>query len=117
MQDQPGAVDIIAAVADFLRQPEPGTVYERTVAAAALAIAQRELSLDPADADAERQRLADLLGRVGDLTNLTEALAAEIAAGRMDLSTEGLVEHLWQTTLAKVAVDQPRFPLYRHLTG
>ncbi len=117
MQDPPFALDIIAVVMDFLQQAEPGTAFERKVAAAALAIAHRELSLDPEDAAAERARLVDLLERDGDLGELTAALAEEIAAGRMDISAPGLADHLWRTTLAKVAVDQPSFPLYRRLTA
>ncbi|MDP6951707.1 MAG: DUF6285 domain-containing protein [Alphaproteobacteria bacterium] len=116
MQDSPDALDIIAVVMDFLRQTEPGTTFERKVAAAALAIAHRELALSPEDAKAERARLADLLGRDGDLDELTKDLAEEIGAGKLDLATPGLADHLWQTTLAKVAVDQPSFPLYRRLT-
>ncbi len=116
MQDPPIALDIIAVVMEFLQRPEPGTAFERRVAAAALALAHRELALDPADADAERARLAALLGRDGELGELTAALATRIASGNMDLATPGLADHLWRTTLAKVAVDQPSFPLYRRLT-
>lgn len=116
MQDPPIGLDIIAVVMDFLRQPEPTSAFERKVAAAALAIAHRELALDAADAEAEAARLAALLGRNGALDELTLALADEIAAGNMTLATPGLADHLWQTTLAKVAVDQPSFPLYRRLS-
>jgi hypothetical protein len=116
MQDAPIALDIIAVVIDFLHEPGEPTAFERKVAAAALAIAHRELALDPVDAEAERARLAALLGRDDALGELTEALAAQLAAGDMDLATPGLADHLWRTTLAKVAVDQPSFSLYRRLT-
>ncbi len=31
----------------------------------------------------------------------------------MDLETPGLADHLWETTLAKLAVDQPNYWGYR----
>jgi len=39
--------------------------------------------------------------------------AARIARGEMDLMTPGLEAHLWATTLAKLAVDQPTYGGYR----
>jgi hypothetical protein len=35
----------------------------------------------------------------------------------MDLDTVGLAEHLRETTLAKLAVDQPRYAAYRRALG
>jgi hypothetical protein len=42
---------------------------------------------------------------------------ARIAAGAVDLNTPGLAEHLWATTLAKLAVDQPTYASYRRELG
>ena len=36
-----------------------------------------------------------------------------IAAGELTLETPGLADHLWRTTLAKLAVDQPTYWGYR----
>jgi hypothetical protein len=44
-------------------------------------------------------------------------LAGKIASGEADLRTPGLAEHLWQTTLAKLAVDQPNYAAYRRELG
>ena len=36
-----------------------------------------------------------------------------IRAGELTLETPGLADHLWATTLAKLAVDQPNYAGYR----
>jgi uncharacterized protein DUF6285 len=45
--------------------------------------------------------------------DLNRALAERIASGEIDLATPGLSEHLWQTTMAKLAVDQPNYGSYK----
>jgi hypothetical protein len=35
----------------------------------------------------------------------------------MDLQTPGLADHLWQTTMAKLAVDQPNYASYKRELG
>lgn len=112
MQDPPSAADLLAAVAAFLRdtaapQLEGHAAFEARVAASAVDTVRRELGADT-DA-AERARLAALTGEDGDLATLTRRLAEMIAAGEVGLETPGLVDHLWQTTNDKLAIDQPKF--------
>ena len=40
-------------------------------------------------------------------------LAGRIAKGELDLQPPGLADHLWQTTMDKLAVDQPNYAAYR----
>jgi hypothetical protein len=54
-----------------------------------------------------------LLGVHGSLEGLNQDLAYRIAQGDVDLTTPGVKEHLWQTTLAKLAVDQPNYGAYK----
>lgn len=121
MQDPPSAESLLEAVAAWLRDTAapalpPHAAFEARVAANAADIARRGLAAGPAEAQ-ERARLAALLGREGAPEDLTRELAERIAAGAMDLDTPGLADHLWRTTLDKVAVDQPGFPLFRRLGG
>ena len=37
--------------------------------------------------------------------------------GEVDLQTPGLSEHLWQTTMDKLAVDQPNYASYKRELG
>jgi hypothetical protein len=56
-----------------------------------------------------------LLSVEGSLIDLNRALAGKIANGELDLQTPGLSEHLWQTTMDKVAVDQPNYASYKRV--
>jgi hypothetical protein len=62
-------------------------------------------------------RLKQLLGMDGSLIELNRALADKIAKGELDLQTPGLTEHLWQTTMDKLAVDQPNYASYKREMG
>jgi hypothetical protein len=118
MQDQPTPAEIIGAVSSFVKAnalPElpPHAQFQMRVAANALELARRDLDLSPAADAAELARLTALLGRAGSLHDLNVELASRIRAGEADLATPGLAEHLWATTLAKLAVDQPNYSGYR----
>jgi len=118
MQDQPHPHEIIAAVAEFLRsavapKADPLIAFQTRVAANALDIVRRQLELAPAAEAEELERLTALLGHGGDLAALNAELAEKIAAGTLDLTHPSLGQHLWATTLAKLAVDQPSYAAYR----
>ncbi|MCG6203296.1 DUF6285 domain-containing protein [Rhodopseudomonas sp. HC1] len=118
MQDEPRPDELIKAVADFLRdqiapQISGHAAFKLRVGINALDLVTRQLTLaDPSDA-AELASLQGLLGADGSLLELNGVLSERIAAGTMDLSTPGLQDHLWRTTLAKLAVDQPNYASYR----
>ncbi|MEI9889099.1 MAG: DUF6285 domain-containing protein [Rhizomicrobium sp.] len=114
MMDQPSMRELVIAVRDFLEQramPElkGHTAFHARVAANALGIVARELESGGATGEAERVRLAGLLGHDGTLLELNRALCAAIRDGRMGLDTPGMAEHLTLTTRDKVAIDQPNY--------
>jgi Domain of unknown function (DUF6285) len=118
MQDEPTPEELIKAVADFLRNdiaPEISghNAFKLRVAINALDLVTRQLALEEASDAAEAARLSQLLGMQGALGELNRVLAERIAKGELDLQTPGLSEHLWQTTLAKLAVDQPNYASYK----
>jgi hypothetical protein len=122
MQDEPTPEELIKAVADFLRSDiAPGisghNAFKLRVSINALDLVTRQLTLEqPSDA-AEVSRLSQLLGMQGSLTELNRTLADRIAKGELDLQTPGLAEHLWQTTMDKLAVDQPNYASYKRELG
>jgi Domain of unknown function (DUF6285) len=71
------------------------------------------LTLQAASDAAEGERLRRLLSMEGSLFELNRALADKIAKGEVNLQTPGVAEHLWQTTMDKLAVDQPTYAAYR----
>lgn len=122
MQDTPAPEQLIQAVATFLRSEagpalaragEPALAYQARVAANMLGIAVRQAELAPtAEAD-ELTRLRTLLqASDADLATLNRRLADALADGTLGLATPGLADHLWRTTLTKLAVDQPRYAGY-----
>jgi hypothetical protein len=118
MQDEPTPEELIKAVADFLRNdiaPEISghNAFKLRVSINALDLVTRQLALEEASDAAEAARLSQLLGMQGALGELNRVLAERIAKGELDLQTPGLSEHLWQTTLAKLAVDQPNYASYK----
>ena len=118
MQDEPTPSELITAVADFLRNDiAPGVsghnAFKLRVSINALDLAARQLDLARASDAAEAARLSRLLAMQGSLGERNRALAERIAKGQVNLDTPGLAEHLWQTTMDKLAVDQPNYASYK----
>jgi hypothetical protein len=122
VQDRPSAIELLQAVRSFIQDQaiprlEGRAAFHARIAVNALAIVERGLDLGPAQDTAERERLEALLGRAGSLGELNRELCRRIRAGDLALDAPGLAEHLRETTLAKLAVDQPRYAAYRRATG
>src|ERR1700687_3451744 len=73
----------------------------------------RQLALEEGSNTAEAERLSRLLGMQGSLPELNRTLADRIAKGELDLRTPGLADHLWQTTMDKLAGDQTNYASYK----
>ena len=137
MYDTPTPEELLAAVARFLRdeagpalgrsgaQPDHSALaYQARVAANMLDMVRRQGLLGPAAEAGERRRLQALLGETGgdgeladradlaDLACLNQRLSDRLAEGTLGLATPGLADHLWRTTLDKLAVDQPGYAPY-----
>ncbi len=133
MQDLPHPEQLLAAVSRFLRDDagpalarhgDNALAYQARVAANMVDTVARQTVLGPAADAAECRRLQALLGLpaddpdLADLGALNRRLASRIANGTLASDHPGLAEHLWATTLAKLAVDQPGYDTYqRHQTG
>lgn len=124
MQDLPNPDQLLTAVARFLREDAGPTLgrhgdnalaYQARVAANMVDTVARQGALAPAADAAERRRLQVLLGLPdeADLAALNRRLASRLADGAIDSSHPGLAEHLWATTLAKLAVDQPGYDTFQ----
>ena len=122
MQDEPKPEELIKAVADFLRSEIAPLVkghnaFKLRVGINALDLVTRQLALEQGSDAAETARLTALLGMQGSLVELNRALCDRIAKGDVDLQTPGLADHLWQTTIDKLAVDQPNYASYKRELG
>jgi hypothetical protein len=122
MQDEPAPAELVKAVADFLRTEIAPAIkghnaFKLRVGINALDLVRRQLALEGASDAAELARLKALLGIDGSLMELNRALADKIASGEVDLNTPGLKNHLWQTTMDKLAIDQPNYASYKRELG
>ncbi|MCC8944537.1 hypothetical protein ACVIHI_001018 [Bradyrhizobium sp. USDA 4524] len=122
MQDEPTPTELIKAVADFLRSEIAPAIkghngFKLRVGINALDLVTRQLALAEAGDATEAARLKQLLGTDGTLMELNRVLSGKIAGGEVDLKTPGLSEHLWQTTMDKLAVDQPNYASYKRELG
>ena len=118
MQDEPKPEELVSAVADFLRHELAPVVsghaaFRLRVSINALDLVTRQLRLAAASDRAEAARLSQLVGEEGSLGERNRRFAERIASGAVNLNTPGVAEHLWQTTLEKLAVDQPNYASYR----
>jgi hypothetical protein len=122
MQDEPTPEELINAVADFLRNDIAPMIsghnaFKLRVSINALDLVTRQLALESRSDAAEVSRLSQLLGMQGSLGELNRVLADRIAKGEVDLQTPGLADHFWQTTMDKLAVDQPNYASYKRELG
>jgi hypothetical protein len=122
VQDEPTPGELTKAVVDFLRNDIAPLIhghnaFKLRVAINALDLVTRQLTLEQGGDAAERTRLAVLLATQGSLLDLNRSLAERIGSGELDLGTPGLSEHLWRTTMDKLAVDQPNYAAYKRELG
>jgi hypothetical protein len=117
MQDRPTAAELLAAIADFLREEatpamdraDPRLGFQMRVAVNSLAILEREARLGPAADARELARLKKLLGRDGTLAELNAQLARELRNGKRDERDAELMAHLDASTADKIAIANPRW--------
>ncbi len=114
MQDRPTRTELLQALEDFLRidlmpKLEGASSFHVRVAANVTAIVRRELELAPELEAGEARRLEQLLACSEDLGAMNRELCRRLRSGEMALDHPGLEEHLIQTTLGKLEVDNPRY--------
>lgn len=116
-QDRPTAAELLAAIADFLREEatpaldrsEPRLGFQMRVAVNSLAILEREQRLGPPADARERARLVALLGHDGTLADLNRALARQLRTGERDERDAALMAHLDATIADKIAIANPKW--------
>ena len=117
MQDRPTASELLAAIADFLRddatpaldRTDPRLGFQMRVAVNSLAILEREVRLGRAADARELARLTQLLGRPGTLDDLNRDLARQLRDGQRDETDAALMAHLDATIADKIAIANPKW--------
>lgn len=114
MQNAPSSVELLSAISQFLKtriapQLSGHDAYSMKVSLNALALVQRDLEhRNTAEAE-ERHRLKALLSADGDLSDLNRQLCEKIRLGELSSKDKTLLDHLRQTTIDQLKVDQPNY--------
>lgn len=117
MRDDPNSAALLTIVADTLHTEviphlSGPPAYQARLAASVVAIVLRGLERGAADDLLEAERLRALLSRDGSLRDLNVDLAARLRDGRLSIDDPAVAAHLWETAMAKLAVDQPGYSRY-----
>jgi aminoglycoside phosphotransferase (APT) family kinase protein len=121
--DMPRLEELLGSVRNFLHADVMDATEGRTnflarVAGNSLDIVLREIAIGPelwARSTAQLQSVLD--DNQGDLTELRWDLVRRLRDGSIELDHPGLEEHLRETVVNQVAIDQPRYSGYRHAAG
>lgn len=130
-QDRPTVEELLEAVEEFLRDEamprlEGRASFHARVAANVVAIVRRELATGTELDGAERRGLLELLAgdengsdSLGERSTkeLARELCRRIRSGAMAPDEPRLREHLWETALGKLSIDNPRYRAYRRALG
>jgi hypothetical protein len=113
-QDRPNAVELVAAVREFLERDvmaatEGRVQFHTRVAVNVLNTVERELQLGPALETAERARATALLGHDGDADALERELAAAIRNGAVDDRMDEVRTHVRATVREKLLIANPSY--------
>ena len=112
--DMPSVDELVTSVRDFLRQDVMAETAGRSnflarVASNSLDIVLRELSLGPEHKARERERLANLFDSEEDIEALRWRLVNGLRDKSVDLDNVELKQHLRQTVVNQIAIDQPKY--------
>jgi aminoglycoside phosphotransferase (APT) family kinase protein len=119
--EMPRIEELLISVRDFLRGDVMDATTARTnfmarVAGNSLDIVLRDQALGPEHRRLELERLTALLGS-GNLNDLRWRLTNGLRAGEIALDQPGLAEHLRQTVVNQIAIDQPKYPGFKTATA
>lgn len=121
--NRPTNLELIESVTEFLQnkimpQVDKHSAFHTKVAINVLNIVAREIDQHDAMESAEIQRLQNLLDSDNsDLAQLNLTLCNQISEGDIALDRADLINHLWECTKAKVAIDNPRYATFKQLTS
>ncbi len=117
--EMPRIDELLVSVRDFLHGDvmagtEGRTNFMARVAGNSLDIVLRDQALGPEHRRLERQRLEALFVTSGELEELRWRLVNALRLGEIELDHPGLAEHLRQSVVNQIAIDQPKYSGFRN---
>lgn len=115
---RPTILELLEAVQEFLEKRivkavDSHRAFHTRVAINVLALVRRELQQGPGFASEEQGRLHSLLGIDGGIPELNDELCRRLRNGELDYHDGDLFRHLFETTMAQLAIDNPEYSGYR----
>ncbi len=113
-EEMPRIDELLASVRDFLHgdvmaETQGRTNFMARVAGNSLDIVLRDSALGPEHRRLEHQRLEALFVTTGSVEELRWRLVEGLRNGEIPLDHPGLAEHLRQTVVNQIAIDQPKY--------
>ena len=110
----PDATILLKAAIKYLEEELMPTLegyhrFKTRVTANALSTVRRELELRRPQAEAERARLAAILGHDGEVEALSRELAERIRAGKIAIDDPALRTHVRQSLADALAINNPKW--------
>ena len=117
--EMPRVDELLVSVRDFLHgdvmaETEGRTNFMARVAGNSLDIVLRDQALGPEHRSLERQRLEALFVTSGNLEELRWQLVNALRLGEIELDHPGLAEHLRQSVVNQIVIDQPKYSGFRN---
>ena len=116
--EMPRIDELLVSVRDYLRGDVMAETSGRSnflarVAGNSLDIVLRDLALGPSHRRAEHRRLQALFSSEAGLDELRWRLVHALRDGSLSLEHPGLADHLRETVVNQVAIDQPKYSGYK----
>ena len=113
-QSTPKAATLLEAAVKYLETELMPTLdgyhrFQTRVTVNVLNTVRRELELRAAQAEAERARLAAMLGHDGDVESLSVELAEKIRVGAIAIDDPALRAHVRQSLADALAINNPKW--------
>lgn len=113
-RSMPDAPTLLAAAVKYLEDELMPTLdgyhrFKTRVTVNVLNTIRRELELRGTQAEAERGRLAAILGHDGEVEALSAELSERIRSGAIDLNDPALRAHLRQSVADALAINNPKW--------
>jgi hypothetical protein len=113
-QSIPKAATLLEAAVKYLETELMPTLdgyhrFQTRVTVNVLNTVRRELELRAAQAEAERARLAAMLGHDGDVESLSVELAEKIRVGAIAIDDPALRAHVRQSLADALAINNPKW--------
>lgn len=121
MNAHPSVGELLESVSHFLRDEllpslSGAHAFNLRISINAIDLVRREIAMHAAADEREHARLWRLLGGGLSLEAMRQTLCEKIALGAMTLDQPALRQHLRETAIDRLAIDQPSYSAYRAAT-